>query len=169
MKYYITWFVFAAIFVSPLCVEAQPKEPSKMTQEFAQGATMGDKFEVESSKLAIDRTKNTAVRQFAEMMIKDHSKSSEELRTKLESVHPSLLPPATLDEKNQKKLDELKAENGDKFDAAYIDAQTRAHNEAIELYSQYSKQGDVPLLKAFATDTLPVLQRHKEELEKMKD
>jgi putative membrane protein len=41
----------------------------------------------------------------------------------------------------------LKAANGAAFDTPYIEAQTTAHMEAVDLFKGYAKDGDTPGLK----------------------
>ena len=77
-------------------------------------------------------------------------------------------PPEKLDAKHQAILDKLKAVSGAAFDAAYIEAQTSAYIEAVDLFQTYAKDGDIPRLKAFAADLLPTLQGHLEHVKKLK-
>lgn len=46
--------------------------------------------------------------------------------------------------------------------------QTDAHKEAVSLFSDYSKNGTDPVLKQFATDTLPALQAHLDHVKQLK-
>jgi predicted outer membrane protein len=47
---------------------------------FAEAAAVGDLYEVESSRLATMKASSPEVRQFAEMMIADHTASTEQLK-----------------------------------------------------------------------------------------
>ena len=42
-------------------------------QDFTTAAGSSDMFEIESSKMALKKSSSTSVKQFAEMMIKDHT------------------------------------------------------------------------------------------------
>src|SRR5688500_18752963 len=50
-------------------------------QGFAQNAALGGLAEVELSQLAITKATNTEVKQFAQMMVADHSAANSELKT----------------------------------------------------------------------------------------
>ena len=45
--------------------------------------------------------------------------------------------------------------------------QQSAHDEAVKLFSKYSKNGDNAALKSFAQETLPTLQDHKKHINGM--
>ena len=43
------------------------------TADFVKEVAISDMFEIESSKMALKKSSSTSVKQFAEMMIKDHT------------------------------------------------------------------------------------------------
>jgi putative membrane protein len=53
-------------------------------------------FEIAAAKLAQTRSKNPQVREFAAMMIKDHTKSSEDLKAAIKASSPALTLPTVL-------------------------------------------------------------------------
>lgn len=134
------------------------------SQDFVKNATIGNLFEVESSKVALDKTTNKDVHDFAERMVKDHGQASEDLEAALKHSELDMEAPSQLDSKHQKKLAELKKASGKTFDAKYIKAQKEAHKEAVRLFQTYAKSGDNDDLKQFASDTLPTLESHEEEI-----
>src|SRR5262245_36571918 len=75
--------------------------------KFATDAANGGMTEVALSKLALQKATNAQVKDFAAMMVKDHSKANEELMTLAKSKNITL--PATLDNDSQKKHDDLAA------------------------------------------------------------
>jgi putative membrane protein len=123
--------------------------------DFAEQASVAGMFEIESSKLALQKSKNQKVREFAQKMVTDHQKAD----TKLKQVHPKGIATG-LDEEHSKTMDRLRAADADTFDKAYIAEQTTAHQQAVELFGGYAAGGDDPKLKAFAQETLPTLKQH---------
>ncbi len=69
---------------------------------------------------------------------------------------------------HQKKLDELRGLDGKQFDQAYDQAQLQGHEEAVQLFEQYSRSGDNPDLKRWAAKTLPHLKQHLAMARKLK-
>ena len=76
---------------------------------------MSDMFEIESSKLAAERG-DQATKTFAQQMVKDHTKTSTELKGMAQGVAEI---PSALDSAHQSKLDKLKALNGADFNKQY--------------------------------------------------
>jgi putative membrane protein len=126
-----------------------------------------NQFEIESSTLALSKSGSKAVKDFANRMVVDHNLAGSKFKQALTDAKLSP-PPEKLDAKHQAILDKLRAANGAAFDAAYIEAQTSAHIEAVDLFKAYAKDGDNPRLKAFAADVLPTLQGHLEHVKKLK-
>lgn len=139
---------------------SQKGEITKTTQKFVKEAASGNTLEVETSRLALQKSQNSDVKGFAQMMIDDHTKVGEDMKAALKEA--GLPPPADkLTPKHQETVDKLNKADAGKFDAQYVDAQIKAHEEAIALFSQYAKNGDTQQLKQFAEAKLPSLEKHQ--------
>jgi len=77
-------------------------------------------------------------------------------------------PDTSLDPKHQKMLDKLNAASSATFDRLYVKEQVKAHDEAVSLFKDYSKHGDNDTIKGFASDTLPTLEEHKQNIQQLK-
>ncbi|HVZ30592.1 MAG TPA: DUF4142 domain-containing protein [Asticcacaulis sp.] len=135
-------------------------------QDFATKAANANMLEIETSKLALKTSKNKDVLAFAKQMVADHTKAGTAFKAAV-AKSSGVTAPATLDPDFQKKLDDLKAKPASDFDSAYISLQKDAHNDAVNLFDSYAKNGTDPNLKTFASDTLPTLQSHKDMIDKM--
>jgi putative membrane protein len=135
------------------------------SKTFVTKAAIGGMFEVKSSKLALKRSTNPEVKKFAQMMIDDHTKANEKLKSILHDKQEDDLVPTALDKHHQAKLDALKS--SDNFDADYLQAQKDGHTKTIALFESYAANGDDEDLKDFATKTLPTLKKHKAHLDKI--
>ncbi len=91
-------------------------------------------------------------KQFAQQMITDHTKTSNELKSLVPSDKKSALPTA-LDDSSQKKLDKLRDAKADDFAGQYDPMQVSAHKDAVSLFERYAKGGDDPKLKDWAGKT----------------
>jgi putative membrane protein len=137
------------------------------TETFSRTVPSANQFEIESSRLAEQKNVAADVKDFASLMIKDHTKAGEDFKAALErsqttaSVTPSR--PA-LQPKDQTMLDQLKSLDGEAFQTKYIVLQTEAHKQALALFSTYAQSGDDPALKVFANKTLPTLRMHEKHL-----
>jgi putative membrane protein len=132
-------------------------------QDFVNKAAVGGMFEVETSKLADDAAQDAAVKDFAHMMVTDHTAANTKLKAIAEKQ--KLTVPTALDEQHQAELDKLKDTKNASFDQPYVNMQRDAHKEAVSLFESYAKDGDNAALKAFAGETLPTLKMHQEKIE----
>lgn len=126
---------------------------------FVSMAAVSDQFEIQTSQLALERSRDPQVRRFATRMIRDHSMSSRRLMA-LASRSGQPVPAPGLDARHAAMLQTLTATPDAGFDAAYATMQANAHREAITMFQTYASQGDDPALRSFARRTLPTLQMH---------
>lgn len=141
--------------------------PAAATQEYLARAGMGDLFEVQTSKLALERAKAEPVKNFATMMVKDHTDSTKKLEAAAKSANISVAPPAKLDAAHQEKYDKLQKSDAASFDEAYIRAQLDAHDEALKIHQAYAKSGENAGLKAAAAEIVKVVEHHRMEAMKI--
>jgi putative membrane protein len=133
-------------------------------QDFVMKAASGGLFEVQSSTLAKEAAKDEAAKKFAERMIADHTKANEELMAAAKKANIDV--PKKLADPHQKMLDDLSKRKGAEFDAAYWQSQVKAHDEAVALFTNASKNVKNAELKAFAEKTLPTIKEHQEHAKK---
>ena len=135
------------------------------TQDFVTKVAISDMFEIQTSKLAAQKG-NENIRAFAQQMITDHTKTTNELKALVSEVNAKL--PSGLDSEHQKKLDQLQKLGADQFDATYASMQVQAHEDAVKLFETYSSTGDDAQLKAWAAKTLPALKEHLQHAKTLK-
>jgi putative membrane protein len=148
-----------------IAASAQTRAPS--ADEFVKKVAISDMMEIQSSELALSRQPDADTKPFAEKMVKDHQETSKELKALVDSGKVKVTLPTALDAEHMKKLDELKAKSGKDFDRAYDQMQLQAHEEAVALFEQYSRNGDNPELKSWAAKTLLHLKEHLEMAKKL--
>ena len=129
------------------------------TEDFVKQVAISDMFELQSNKLGEEKG-NAQQKSFAAQMVKDHTKTSSELKSMVESGKVKAQLPTALDSAHQSKLDKLKGAQGKDFSADFDDMQVSAHKDAVSLFERYAKGGDNPELKDWAGKTLPALQHH---------
>lgn len=140
-------------------VAADPNNPL-MAPGYMAMAGSSDQFEIQSSQLALQASQNPAVRNMANMLIADHTRSTQMLMAAAQSAGLTPPPPALLPP-HQAMLDQLRAAgSGPAFDQAFQQIQLQAHQEALALHQNYSAQGDVPALRTVAGQIVPVIQMH---------
>jgi putative membrane protein len=135
-------------------------KPSKSDVAFLKQAAENGHAEVESGKLALQKAADDAqVRRFAQMMVDDHQKSGEELKALATSKGVEV--PAEPSMAQRARIKMLSTADGADFSRRYIEGMgVEAHKETIELFQKAAKGADSADVKAFATKTLPTLQKH---------
>lgn len=129
---------------------------------FAERAMAGNQFEIESSKLALERSKTREVRDFAERMIADHGVAAEKMKQAL--AEDQLSATGALSQTQQESLRALREAPDDQFDMTYLSAQMTAHEEAVGLFDGYIKKGEEGALHGFAETTMPALVMHRKQV-----
>jgi putative membrane protein len=139
-------------------------------QEFVNAAGQAGMVEIRTSEMALEKSKNADVKAFAQKIIDDHKAADEKLKAAA-SAAAFAAPPATLDDFHMRRINDLVETDGDEdFDADYMALQVDAHNDAIRLFEDYSKDPNaVSQLKMFADETLPTLVAHKADAERIRD
>ncbi|MFC3068224.1 DUF4142 domain-containing protein [Phenylobacterium soli] len=144
-----------------MVIAAAPSPPTPAA-DFAARAAAGDAFELQAAQAASQRAANPEVKSFAAMMLRDHGQSSDDFTKALASAGQALPAGGALDNDQQAALSELSGADPAGFDKAYMAGQVKAHRAALALTQDYAQNGDNVALKAYATQTLPVIQHHYE-------
>jgi putative membrane protein len=129
---------------------------------FAMAAARGGIAEVETGKLAADKASSPDVKAFGQQMVDDHGKANEQLKSVAEKQNLTL--PTTMNAKQQAMYDMLKGKTGAEFDKAYVDAMVKDHEEDVKEFQREADKGKDEQIKAFASETLPVIQGHLEKI-----
>ncbi|MNK50247.1 hypothetical protein D3C87_691210 [compost metagenome] len=135
-------------------------------KKFADVAATGGMMEVMMGELAQSQATDASVKALGAMMVKDHSKANEELKSWATTVGYTL--PNSLKPEQQKMHDDLKAKKGADFDKAYADAMVTDHKKDIAEFKKQVADGGEASLKSFASKTVPTLEHHLMESEKAK-
>lgn len=210
--------------------------------EFVRKAQMSDRFEIAASRLAQNQAQNDQVKRFAEEMVRDHTRTTQELMELAQQVQGgaqmsgttqpgaassragsgTTAPAGTaggstagtssggtsssttagttqatgptsgqmggssagrstqtttgqssgmttaqggvqaegMDAEHQQMMQRLQSARGAEFDRTYMQQQVQAHQQAVDMFTSYSQQGDNAQLKQWAGKTLPTLQQH---------
>ncbi len=155
--------VFIIAFFTSVCGFSQDA-PNLNDAQIASVAVTANQIDVDYGKIALDRSKNTDVREFANTMINDHNaiiKMAVDLATKLgvvpqdNTVTQSLLAQSKVTTKN---LNSLK---GKAFDKAYIENEIAYHNAVIDaVKGELIPQTQNKELKELLQTAVPILEAH---------
>lgn len=99
-----------------------------------------DKHEIELGKLALAEQVVPAVKEYAELMIKDHTENlqqTEKLASQLNEKPKMTTAVKNLKASGNKEMKVLKKLKGKEFEKAYISAMVNGHTEAVQVLTKY--------------------------------
>lgn len=143
-------------FVVP--VLAQNAAPMS-DQKFLETAAQTDMVEVNLGNLAQDAASSQAVKDYGQMLARDHTQDFQALQSLAQQA--GLTMPTAIDtDHNKAMVGPMHALKGSAFDHKYIENMIAGHTQAIALYKKEAQTATNPALKAYAQQTLPTLQKH---------
>jgi len=141
-----------------------PSTVSKADQDFAVNTAIAGMTEIQAGQLAEQKTAAKDVKEYAEMMVNDHTAAANKLTAI--ATQKNITLPSTLTPDAQKNLDNLQQESGKKFDKDYMAMMVSDHKKVISAFEDESKNGSDADIRAFADSTLHTLRVHLEKAEK---
>jgi putative membrane protein len=143
---------------APQRSDAMPtKQLSDQDRRFLQEATTGGKAEVALGRLAAQKGKEPAVKDFGQKMVQDHTSADQRLSEIVSKA--GISPPEASDQKLQADQAKLQRQKGTAFDRAYIQMMVKDHRADVQLF-QREASSENPALKRYASETLPTLRNH---------
>ena len=137
---------------------ATPARVTSAARAFVRTVAASDKAEIKIACLALQKSTNADVKAFAQRLVDDHSRSSEQLKS---TVQPSGIQVTDeISTEGRASVERLSQLSGAEFDRAFADHMVKDHEKAISEFEQASTSLEDPGLKAFAQQTLPTLQEH---------
>lgn len=135
--------------------------------EFMVKAASGGMMEVELGNIAATNAASPKVKEFAQMMVTDHTKANEEVKALAAAKNITL--PASPGEKHQKHIDDLKSKQGAAFDKAYMEMMVEDHEDDIKKFEKQSEKGNDPDIKNLAAGKVAILKHHHEMAKAVRD
>jgi putative membrane protein len=117
-----------------------------------------DLYEIQASELALERARNPQVRAFAETLIKDHRRLSNEAMSAAAAQQVDVAAPSQPDQRRRQLLQALR--DASDFDSAFVDQQLEAHANTLNLLRDYTRNGDNEAFKAWAGRAAPMIENH---------
>ncbi|MBY3278175.1 DUF4142 domain-containing protein [Rhizobium laguerreae] len=158
----LTFSLCILLFVAAPALAADDAARQKAV-DFAARAAMSNMFELKAAEIEVSKGAAEDAKQFAGDMLKDHGRAGPILADAAKEDGVQL--PAGLDDEHRKKLEALQQSDPQNLDQAYLSTQVTAHQEAVALFSDYSKNGPDGALKRASQKILPDLRMHLTRIE----
>ena len=132
-------------------------------KKFVADSAQDSLAEINYAKLALQKSKDKNIREFATKMIHDHEMliaSMKPFAARMDEKLPS--GPPLLD---RAKYEELKLQSGTSFDRAYVEAMVKDHHADLESFIKERDQTQNPALKAAVIKGEAVIKSHAEMID----
>ena len=136
----------------------QPIQADEASSSFLVRAADGGMTEVQLSQMAEQKGMNPKVKDFAAMMIHDHSAANDEV--KMLAGQRNVTLPGSVGDDNKKKVDDLSKKTGKAFDKAYMDIMVKDHESTVDLFEKSGDKVNDTDVKTFINNTIPKIKTH---------
>jgi putative membrane protein len=133
---------------------------------FILAAAQGGMTEVKLGELAATNGMRADVKEFGQMMVKDHTAINDDLKAL--AAQKGVTLPDSLDAKHQAMVDKLTALTGSEFDDAYINGMIKAHQKDAKAFKAEAAATQDTDIKSFLDKSIPVVEAHLEHIKAMK-
>lgn len=128
-------------------------------QAFVTMAAQTDMTEAHLGQMAANQASSQGVKDYAQMLVTDHTADYTQLTAIAQKA--GLTVPNGIDAQHQHMIAPFEKLKGKMFDHRYAQEMVMGHDKAIAAYTKESRDGQNADLKAYATQGLPTLEKHK--------
>jgi putative membrane protein len=131
--------------------------------DFVANTVAANYGEIKFAQLATQRSSNPEVKQVANKLIADHTKTLNELKAFAQTKAISI--PVEADDEAERKIERFSDEAGKDFDKKWCKEMMDRHEESVNKFEKRMDKTEDGELKALINKTLPTLRTHHDQLE----
>jgi putative membrane protein len=166
--------------------DTRPQGVAGDVERWVHDITMHNTAEIELGKIASERAANAQVKQYGQMMVKDHTNAGNELK---QAVAGKVQVQEQMDEKHRDLAQRLRGLQGAEFDREYMNAMVDGHQEVkgmLEDRARDAKNTNAntstnpnaanagadqleAAVNQWAAKTLPAVEKHLQRAEQLRD
>jgi len=128
------------------------------TSSFLVKAADAGMAEVHMGQNAQSKAVNARVKDFAAMMVHDHSAANDKVKS-FASQRNVMLPDSVSDD-HKKMAEDLDKKKGKDFDKAYMDDMVKGHEKVVDMFEKANNNVNDTEVKNFINSTLPTIKAH---------
>jgi putative membrane protein len=149
--------------------QANSQDPNgigQMTDKaFVKKALQGGMAEVQLGQLALQKSSNDDVKQFAQKMVDDHTKLGDQMKQVAQQL--SVKVPDSPSGKDKSNMAKMQALSGDEFDKAYIKNMVKDHEQDQKEFKTEAQNTTNPALKQVTTQGVQVISEHLQMIQQI--
>ena len=144
---------------------AQSTKLSPRDKEFLKMAAVSNMTEAHLGEMAEGKAAKTGIKDYGQMLVKDHTKAYEEL-TALDSKLGQSIPRG-INVRRDKAVEQLANMKGKRFDGQFLREEVQDHERMLAVFKREAQHGQDPDVKAYANQALPPWRNTSVEAEKL--
>jgi putative membrane protein len=138
---------------------------SPQDRVFLKEALEGGMAEVQLGQLALQKSNNADVKQFAQKMVDDHTKMGDQLKPLAQQIGVKI--PDGPSKKDKALIAKLQVLTGDDFDKAYMKDMVKDHKGDLTDFHSEADQGSNLAVKGAASQYAPIINQHLQMAEQI--
>jgi putative membrane protein len=135
-------------------------------EEFINRVSESNEFEIRSSQAVLEKV-SPEVREFADMLIDEHSAAGEKMKAIADEAGITIADGAAVGAVQETEISQLAGAHPSTTNNLFLDIQVQAHSRAVAMFKSYIENGEDGPVKAFAEESLPTLEAHLAHAEKL--
>jgi putative membrane protein len=132
---------------------------------FLKDALQGGMAQVRLGQLALQKSSNPEVKQFAQKMVDDHTRMGDQLKPIAQQIGVKI--PDGPSKKDKATITKMEALNGDDFDKIYMKDMVKDHKSDLAAFQSEIDHGSNLAVKGAASQDAPIINQHLQMAEQI--
>ena len=145
--------------------EDRPPNATPAEQDFMMKTAQADLSAIDIAGLAMQKSQNSDVKDFANMIQSDHTNAIEDLTDLMKDKNVS--QPSTMTPQAKMDIEKMTGLSGAEFDREFVNMMVADHQKMVEMFRDQAAIAQNPDVKKYAEDLLPKLEMHLEKAQKL--
>jgi putative membrane protein len=134
-------------------------------QDFMIKAAQAHLAEVDMARIVMQKSQNSDVKDFANMIQSDHTDAYEDLTDLMRNKGMS--PPDILSPDAKADIEKITALSGPELNREFVNTMVADHQKALEMFRDQVNIAQSPDVRKYAEDLIPTLEMHLEKAQKL--
>ena len=145
--------------------EDQPPSVTPAEQDFMMKTTQTDLAETQMARIALQKSTNNDVKDYANMILSDHTDALEDLTELMKNKN--VPQPNTMDVEIQRDISRMSDLTGPDFDREFMNMMVTDHQNALEMFRDQEAIAQNPDVKDYVEDLIPKLEMHLDKARRL--
>jgi putative membrane protein len=145
--------------------EGRSAAVSAADQDFMNKAAEANLTEIDIARVALQKSDNSDVRDYANMIQSDHTAALEDVTDLMKEK--GLPAPKTLAADTRRDVDRMSGLSGAEFDREFVNMMVADHQKTLELFRDALANAQDPSVKKYAEDLTPKLEMHLDKAQRL--